>query len=165
MIHSFEPIIDKDCRVLILGTMPGMESLRQSQYYANKRNQFWKLIYNIFGILEPDENYNQKKLFLLKNKIALWDVISSCEREGSLDSEIKKPVSNDFTWLFKEYYNISHVFFNGGGAEKFFGQLVMRKKDRTNKNFFKLPSSSPTNTMDFDEKLKAWNKITDVLSD
>lgn len=79
MIKGFEPIIDDNCEVLILGTMPGSESLRKQEYYAYERNQFWKIVFSLFGE-EYTESYEDKKIFLLKNHIAVWDVLQSCDR-------------------------------------------------------------------------------------
>lgn len=86
-IKSFEPLVDKESKVLILGSMPGVMSLNKQQYYGNPRNHFWKIIYSLFNEVE-DELYEQKKAFLLRKGIALWDVINNCYREGSLDSNI-----------------------------------------------------------------------------
>ncbi|MBU3206980.1 DNA-deoxyinosine glycosylase [Clostridium algidicarnis] len=96
MIEGFDPIIDKNCEILILGTMPGKVSFKKQEYYALKRNQFWKVIFSIFGEDMDDDNYESKKALLLNNKIAIWDVLKSCDRENSSDSNIKNPVVNDF---------------------------------------------------------------------
>jgi hypoxanthine-DNA glycosylase len=78
--YSFAPIVDEICRILILGSMPGEESIRQHQYYTNPRNQFWKIIYHIYNA-EMDGDYHKKTEFLLSKQIALWDVIESCHRK------------------------------------------------------------------------------------
>jgi len=84
MVTSFEPIVDKNCKVLILGTMPGEISLQKQQYYANKQNQFWKIIYSLFN-KDVEDDYEKRKIFLLDHHIAIWDVLKSCDREGSRD--------------------------------------------------------------------------------
>jgi hypoxanthine-DNA glycosylase len=85
---SFAPIADKDSKVLLLGTMPGQRSLKLQQYYGHKRNHFWKIIFHLFDKPFTDD-YERKIELLLSNKIALWDVLQTCEGKGSLDSNIK----------------------------------------------------------------------------
>ena len=85
--HGFPPIAAPDARILILGSMPGQKSLEESQYYAHPRNSFWPIIFNILKT-NNELTYNDRKTLLIKNKIALWDVLKSCYREGSLDTNI-----------------------------------------------------------------------------
>ncbi|WP_432666405.1 DNA-deoxyinosine glycosylase [Wukongibacter baidiensis] len=161
-INSFKPVIDKNSKVLILGSIPSIKSLEKTQYYGNTRNQFWKIIYAMLD-KKIDKDYNDRVTFLLKNHIALWDVIKGCYREGSLDSSIKNPEINDFETLFKRYPNIKFIFFNGTKSES----LFMRKVDRAlleGKLLFKLPSSSPAWTIPLEEKLKHWMKIKECLN-
>lgn len=158
-ISAFSPIADQNSRVLVLGSIPSVKSLEINQYYGNPRNQFWKLIYLIFNE-KIEESYDDRVRFLLKNKMAIWDVISDCYREGSLDSNIKNPTINDFRTLFEIYPNIKFIFFNGSKAE----QLFMRKIDSEllkGKELFKLPSSSPARAIPIEEKLKSWMKISE----
>ncbi|MDV3426481.1 MAG: DNA-deoxyinosine glycosylase [Bacillota bacterium] len=98
MIRSFDPIADENSKLLILGTMPGAESLRKQQYYGYDRNQFWKIMFSVFQE-DFKENYDEKKKLLLENGAALWDVIKNCERENSSDSKIKRPEANDISSL------------------------------------------------------------------
>ncbi len=159
MITSFEPIVDKNCKILILGTMPGVMSLKKQQYYANKQNQFWSIIYNLFN-KEVEEDYENRKIFLLNHHIALWDVLKSCDREGSSDSKIINPVSNDFEAFLNNYPNIKAVFFNGSKAEKLFIKLVMGKMNlKEDLSFCRLPSTSSANRMPFKDKLDQWKVI------
>ncbi len=102
VIRSFPPIINSRSRVLILGSMPGIKSLQAQEYYAHPQNQFWKIMTALLGFELP-LTYMHKKKMLLKNNIALWDVIASCRREGSLDSNIRHIRLNDFEGLFKKY--------------------------------------------------------------
>jgi TDG/mug DNA glycosylase family protein len=155
-IFSFAPVIDKNCRVLILGSMPGGESLRRQQYYGYKHNSFWKLMFELLGE-PPTEDYDAKKAMLLRHNIALWDVIASCEREGSLDSAIKNSVPNDFAQLFKNYPDIRHVFFNGAKAYDTYRRFVGFDAGR---EYTRLPSTSPAHAIRFERKLKAWKQIT-----
>ena len=105
---AFPPIVDANSKVLLLGTMPGDRSLRLQQYYGHAGNHFWKLIYTLFGEpLEPE--YEARKLFLLAHEIALWDVLESCTCEGSLDSNIKNEVVNDFAAFYEQHPGITHV--------------------------------------------------------
>lgn len=125
MINSFSPIIDEKCEILILGTMLGAESLRKKQYYGYGRNDFWKIIFSLFD-KELSNDYEEKKAFLLENKIALWDVIKKCERETSSDAKIKNPTANDFSSLFIDYPNLKCIYFNGKKAEALYKKLVSK---------------------------------------
>jgi len=158
MIHSFEPVIDSECDILILGTMPGVQSLNKQQYYGNKQNAFWRITYRLFDE-DMSDNYEERKSFLLRHHIALWDVLKACEREGSLDSDIKNPIPNDFENLFKYHSLIKHVYFNGSHAQILFNRYVMKKIDVTDLEFIKLPSTSPANTLKFEKKLEEWKNI------
>ncbi|TCO72678.1 DNA-deoxyinosine glycosylase [Marinisporobacter balticus] len=161
MIRCFEPIVDSQCKLVILGSMPGEESLKQQQYYAFKRNQFWKMIYLIFGEVLSDD-YNEKKSFLLKHNIALWDVLKNCEREGSLDSKIKNETANDFEGFFNRYPNLKYVSFNGTKAYHSFKKYVGFDL-KSNLEYFQLPSTSPANTQRLEEKIKAWERIKNLV--
>jgi TDG/mug DNA glycosylase family protein len=156
MIQSFAPIIDENCKTLILGSMPGVKSLQENQYYAHPRNSFWPIVYTLFE--EPyEQSYPKRTQFLLGQQIALWDVLKKCEREGSLDTAIQKEEVNDFQTLFKAYPNIQRVFLNGTKAYETF-----RKKvgfDFEGITFYKLPSTSPAHAVAFEKKLEAWKAV------
>lgn len=158
MISSFEPIIDKDCKILILGTMPGVKSLEKQEYYGHERNAFWKIIYSLFQC-EVIDDYSHKKAFLLKHNIALWDVLKACYREGSSDSDIKNPIPNDFTQLFMQYPNVKVIYFNGEPAEKLFRRFVSITLGNINIPMYRLPSTSPANTIKFEQKFDKWQVI------
>lgn len=163
MIYSFEPIISKSCKVLLLGTMPGAESLRKQQYYGYKHNAFWRIIYALFS-REPDEEYEKRKSFLLDHDIAVWDVLMACERESSSDSDIKHPVPNDFKSLYIEYPNISTICFNGGTASRLYKRFVNKKGEiDTSHTFYSLPSTSPAYTITFEKKLEQWQLLLKLL--
>jgi len=163
LIFSFPPIVNENCKVLVLGTMPGEESLRVQQYYGHGRNAFWKIIYALFG-QEPDKDYERRKGFLLEKKIALWDVLLKCEREGSSDSNIKNPVPNDLAWLFKTYPDIKSVCFNGKEACKFYRRLIAKTIPvDVERNFYVLPSTSPSYRIGFEKKLEEWKMIKKLL--
>ena len=161
-IHSFPPISNKNSGILILGTMPGVRSLALQQYYGHKGNSFWKIIFRLFNENHTDI-YEEKVNILLNHKIALWDVLQHCEREGSADSAIKKEYSNNFTSFFNEHNQIKHVFFNGQKAKNLYFKYV--DIDPTRGHHI-LPSTSPANTWaTFEKKLMNWKIIKDVLKD
>jgi len=164
MIYSFPPIISDKCKVLLLGTMPGVESLRRQQYYGYRHNAFWRIIYALFGC-EPEEEYEKRKAFLLEHNIAVWDVLKACEREGSSDSDIKQPVPNDFKSLYHKYPSISSVCFNGGPAARFYRRFVGETGEGDSpKAFYTLPSTSPAYTIAFEKKLEQWRVLLKLLS-
>lgn len=141
---SFKPNIDENSKILILGSMPGVKSLEEQQYYAHPQNRFWKVMGMFCNTKNlPDLNYKNKLKVLLNNKIALWDVIESCNREGSLDTDIKNEIPNNIPDLLKQYPNIKGIIFNGGKSysafKKHFPKLLKQYK------CYKMPSSSPAN--------------------
>jgi hypoxanthine-DNA glycosylase len=148
--YCFAPLIDKTCTALILGSMPGEVSLRKQEYYGHPRNAFWRLLNSDLA----DKSYTQKCEYLLSHRIALWDVLESANRKGSLDSEIKNEVPNDFDRFLRQYPGIKHIFFNGGKAKtafaKYFTDLYVDYE------CVQLPSSSPAYTLAFEEKKAAW---------
>ena len=113
--RSFPPVIAADSKVLILGSMPGKKSLAMQQYYAHPQNRFWKLMAALFEEKQPVE-YSDKLALLRKNRVALWDVLGYCEREGSLDSDIRNEQPNDIPDLLQNYPQLEAVFCNGGKA-------------------------------------------------
>lgn len=163
LLTSFQSIIDERSRILILGSMPGVESLRLQQYYANPRNQFWKIIYGIFDA-GPGQAYEERISFIKSKNIALWDVIENCYREGSLDSKIREEQVNDFRGLYNAYPNVKTILFNGGKAYETYKKWIGfgMPSDIT---FQKLTSSSPANTKRYEEKLREWSVIEDILKD
>ncbi len=152
-IFSFQPIADKNSRILILGSMPGPESLKQKQYYAHPRNRFWKIIYSLYS-QEPDQDYQRRKSFLLEKGIALWDVAKSCKRKGSPDSNIKDVIVNDLDSFLKTHPGINHVFFNGKKAHDIFKREF--GFDRPGIVFTRLGSTSPAHIVSFDKLCCEW---------
>jgi len=158
--YSFPAIVDPEARILILGSMPGEASLRAQQYYAHPQNAFWKIMDKIFGA-GPGKDYALRVAILQAAGIAVWDVLQSCERTGSLDSAIKEETPNDFAAFFKNYPGITHVFFNGAKAEASFHRLVLPNLGQTGIRYLRLPSTSPAHAMqNFETKLTAWRAIT-----
>lgn len=169
MVHSFDPIIDSNCTILILGTMPGIQSLVKQEYYGNPQNTFWKIIFALFDD-NFNEDYDTKRKFLLKNNIALWDVLKTCNREGSSDSNIKDPISNDFNTLFKEFPHLQTIYFNGGPAGKLFKKHFDKNGGILGLPCYYLPSTSPAYVAKYEDKLIKWqillhdkSKITKYL--
>ena len=156
MIHSFPPVIDDGCRVLILGSMPSVVSLKRQQYYGHKQNYFWPMMFTILE--EPySDDFAEKKRMLLRHHIALWDVLASCEREGSLDSNITDEEPNDIRTLLQDYPSIQYLMFNGGKAfqsfKKYFPDLLEQLAWK------QMPSTSPAHTMKREEKLRQWQMV------
>jgi len=135
--------------------MPGVESLRLQQYYANPRNQFWKILYELFET-QASQNYDEKVSFIKSKRIAVWDVIGNCYREGSLDSNIREEKVNDFNALFEAYPNIKTVMFNGGKAYETYKKWIGFGAIPSI-TFQRLTSSSPANTKRYEEKLREWS--------
>ena len=157
---SFPPISSPDSTLLILGTMPGTKSLELQQYYGHPRNNFWPIIFKIVSE-DYTDNYESRKSILLKNNIALWDVLQFCDRIGSLDSAIKNEISNDFDVFFKKHPNIKTIAFNGHKAAALFKKYI---NTAANYQLITLPSTSPANAgKTFDSKLSEWKKIKAIL--
>lgn len=162
-IVGFAPIATVDAHTLILGSMPGEDSLRLAQYYANPRNAFWKIISRLSD-KENDLSYECRLKMLSDNGIALWDVLHSCQRLGSLDSSIRNAsvVANDFAGFFVAHPNIRRIFFNGAFAEASYRKHVLPTLDTFQAGIamVRLPSTSPANaSLGFEAKLQAWRAI------
>ncbi len=155
-LHSFPPVAGKDATVLILGSMPGTRSLQAQQYYAHPHNAFWKIMGELSGAA-PQLPYAQRLRALRQAHIALWDVLHSCERQGSLDSDIEAEQVNDFADFFKRHPHITRVCFNGAKAEQSFRKYVLGKQTLPDLHYTRLPSTSPAHAgMRYEEKLAAW---------
>ncbi|MGV3459165.1 MAG: DNA-deoxyinosine glycosylase [Flavobacterium sp.] len=155
MKKAFPPVADENSKILILGTMPGEKSLKLQQYYGNRGNRFWAIMFDIFGEQFTDD-YDKRTGLLKRNRIALWDVLAYCEREGSLDSNIKNESANDFEAFYKTHPQIRHVFFSSKNAAAYYDKYVGR---RGNVVYDVLPSPSGANaTMRPAEKLEAWRE-------
>jgi hypoxanthine-DNA glycosylase len=155
MKKAFAPFIDDNSKILILGTMPGEKSLELQEYYGNKGNQFWKLLYALLD-LPLTHNYEEKVRFLKDYGIAVWDVLESCEREGSLDSKIKKEKANDFKTFYLKHPHIKHVFFSSKNAAAYYDKYIGKS---IGINYETLPSPSGANaSMSFKDKLEIWRE-------
>lgn len=160
-VRSFAPVARDDARVLVLGSMPGVASLAARQYYAHPRNAFWPVMSGITGVA-ADAAYAQRLAGLEAQRIALWDVLRSCMRIGSLDADIDDAsiVANDFAGFLQRHRRITHVFFNGGKAEAAFRRHVLRGVIATFPDlvFLRLPSTSPANaSYSLARKAECWH--------
>ncbi|WP_374335585.1 DNA-deoxyinosine glycosylase [Methyloversatilis sp.] len=159
-VRCFPPVADPvTARVLILGSMPGVASLAAQRYYAHPRNQFWPIMGALFGA-GPDLPYAQRLHALTDAGVALWDVLASCERDGSLDAAIdaRSAQANDFVTFLATHPGIVRIAFNGGTAEKHFRRDVMpHLRPLRPLDLLRLPSTSPAHAgMDAAEKLARW---------
>lgn len=133
--------------------MPGEASLRAQEYYAYKHNQFWKIVFDVFAAARTPKDYADKLHTLLQNRIGLWDALAACEREGSLDGSISRPVPNDFPALLKKYPHIHTLLFNGQAARNHF----KRAFGDLGKTCLTLPSTSPAHaSRTYLEKRTLW---------
>lgn len=154
LLHGLPPIVGEKAHTLILGNMLSVLSVASQQYYGNPRNAFWRITGELFGFA-ADDPYDDRTAALVANGVAVWDVLKSCRREGSLDSAVEPDsmVPNDFGDLFVAHPGIGRVFFNGAAAEKNFNRLVRVAPDV---RYRRLPSTSPAQTMRYDDKLAVW---------
>lgn len=160
--QSFAPIVNGESKILLLGSMPGVRSLQQQEYYAHPQNRFWRLLALLFHEPEPC-NYAAKKEMLLRHHIALWDTLGLCEREGSLDSNIKNEVPNAIPELLAEHPAINAVFCNGGKAADAFKKYFAKQLPK-NVQVFYLHSTSPANArMNMQALAAEWQKILEYL--
>ncbi len=166
-ICGFPPIAAPDARVLILGSMPSATSLAKQQYYGHPQNAFWRIMGRLFGA-GPELPYEARKRILCEHRIAVWDVLRECHREGSLDSAIRVETesANDFVSFLADHPQIATVFFNGGKAESAFRRHALAQVadlDRELK-FVRLPSTSPAHAgRSFAQKLAAWRAVARAL--
>ena len=155
MIHSFAPVIPPSPKVLVLGSIPGVKSLEQQQYYAHPQNQFWRLMAAVLNRPEAPSCYADRLAMLAEGGIALWDVLAQCERQGSLDSAIRDEQVNDIPSLLASAPSICAVALNGRKAESSFKRHIGH--DVPNIQVLPLPSSSAANArLRFDDKAAHW---------
>lgn len=159
MVVSFSALAAESAQVLVLGSMPGVASLKANQYYAHPYNSFWRIIGSIYSF-DSKADYENRVEYVIENRIAIWDVLQSCERPGSLDSSIVSGsrVVNDFRLFFERHPQIKIICFNGAEAEKSFKRFVMPQVNIKGFKLLRLPSTSPANTQSFDQKRAAWEK-------
>lgn len=147
---GFKPIVFENSQILILGTMPGKESLMTGEYYASSLNSFWKIIEAIYNNGNKFANYKDKVSCLRRNRISLWDVYGQCDRKGSLDSSIRNEVLNDIDSFLSEHSSIKRIVFNGKKAASAYIPNI---------EYSVLCSTSNSNShLSFDEKVEEWRE-------
>ncbi len=157
--HPFDALYNSKSKILILGSFPSVKSRQQKFFYGHPQNRFWKVI---SAVLDSDTpvTVDEKRSFLLKNGIALWDVIASCEITGSSDSSIKNVVANDFSKIL-DNASIKNIYVNGKTAEKYFNKYV---REKIGKAAICLPSTSPANAAwSLDRLISEWAVIKENL--
>lgn len=142
-----------EARVMIVGSMPSVKSLADAQYYAHPRNAFWPILFDVFGVT-PTDDYEAKKAMIRGNGLALWDAAQSCEREGSLDSNMRDVAYNDFASLYAHCPHIHTVLCNGGTAHA----LFLKSGFAGDRQVIRMPSTSPAYTMAYARKLTIWKE-------
>ena len=159
LVTSFPPLSRPNATVLILGSMPGVASLTAQQYYAHPRNHFWSIMADISGF-DAAAPYAERVDALTQSRIAVWDVLQSCVRPGSLDSAIQAGtrIPNDFAAFFAQHPGINRVCFNGAEAQNSFNKHVLSALDLPGVQYARLPSTSPAHAVPFARKLAAWRE-------
>jgi len=161
--HGFAPVSRADARVLVLGSLPGQVSLREQQYYAQSRNDFWRIMGALVGA-SPERAYADRLQALKAHRIALWDVCASAQRPGSLDASIRHAtvVANDFATFFQTHPEIRLICFNGRKAADLYRQFVLPGLPAPLQAIRcdALPSTSPAHAaMRFEQKLARWSIV------
>jgi hypoxanthine-DNA glycosylase len=154
-VHPIAPVYDENSRVLVLGSFPSVKSREEMFFYGHPQNRFWRVTAAVFGAETP-QTVADKREFLLSHGIALWDVLASCDIEGSADSTIKNAVPNDLSPIFAAA-KIEKIFVNGKAAEKYYNKYLKKTLGR---EAVCLPSTSPANAAWSAERLaEAWRLI------
>lgn len=153
--HPITPLFNKHSRVLILGSFPSVKSREEMFFYGHKQNRFWKVVSAVFDEATPT-TVEDKRDFVLRNNLALWDVIASCEIVGSSDSSIKNVLANDLSVILSNA-NIEKIFVNGKTAYKYYNKYIL---NTIGVEAVCLPSTSPANAMwSLDKLIEQWQKI------
>ncbi|MCD8131788.1 MAG: DNA-deoxyinosine glycosylase [Lachnospiraceae bacterium] len=153
--HEFGPVFDENSRILILGSFPSVKSRESRFFYGHPQNRFWRVLAAVTGDSVP-ETVEEKKAFLLRNRIAVWDVIAECDIIGSSDSSIKNVTPIDLPWLLSRT-RIERIYVNGGKAYELYQKYLWPASGRECE---RLPSTSPANAAYSMERLtEAWSVI------
>lgn len=159
--HTFGPSVSPRCRVLILGTMPGVASLAAGAYYAHPRNVFWDIMGRLVGA-GRELPYARRLARLRAHGMALWDVVAECERVGSLDAAIRAERANDLVGLLLRYPRLHTIAFNGQPAARLFQRHVPACPRTIRRVVF--PSTSPAHAaLDVEAKVRAWSRLLSFL--
>ena len=160
-IHSIPPVFDVNSKVLILGSFPSVKSRKEGFFYGHKQNRFWKVISYVLRETEPI-TVEEKKALLVRNGIALWDVIGECDIEGSSDSSIRNVRENDLGVIL-DNAKIRRIFVNGKCAERYYKKYISTK---IGIDCTVLPSTSPANaSFSFEKLCNEWSIVADILKE
>jgi len=162
-LYGLDPVVDATCQVLIVGSFPSVLSLKAGQYYANPRNDFWKIMEVVTG-MPAALSYQSRISFFMNHGIGLWDVVASCSRSGSSDSAIKEPEPNHIGSLISRYPGIRAVFCNGRRADAGLREAMVQEEfsvSRVHTEY--LPSSSPAHAIRFEEKCRSWMVLREFI--
>jgi hypoxanthine-DNA glycosylase len=155
--RCFDPVVDAQTRLLVLGSLPGEKSLALQEYYGNRQNRFWLLMSEVTGVDLVRLDYTSRLEALLEQRVGLWDVVAEAQRSGSLDSRIRDHNDNDLLALLANLPELTTIAFNGGTAArlglKVLGQHAVRYR------IVQLPSSSPAYTVPYAEKSRLWQAL------
>ena len=158
----FAPAVVPDIRVLILGSLPGKQSLEKQQYYGHPRNHFWRLISELIGRDLVPLEYEERLALLNAHQIGIWDVVASAIRPGSLDQHIRSATPNSLHHFVTAFPALTAIGFNGGMASRI-GRKQLAGYLLDGLDIIDLPSSSPANTIAYQDKLRAWGKLRPYL--
>ncbi|WP_434311515.1 DNA-deoxyinosine glycosylase [Hominifimenecus sp. rT4P-3] len=160
VIHEIDPVFDAASRILILGSFPSVKSREGQFFYHHPQNRFWAVLSRVLGVQKP-ETIEQKRAFLLQNKIAVWDVIASCDIEGSSDSSIRNVVPNDLSRILAQS-EVCQIFVNGKTAARLYQKYC---EQQTGRPALTLPSTSPANAAwSLERLIEAWREaFQDIL--
>jgi double-stranded uracil-DNA glycosylase len=158
--HCFAPVVQRDTQLLILGSLPGAMSLAAQRYYANPRNQFWRLMERVLGEPLVELPYEERLETLLARGVGLWDTVQAARRPGSLDAAIRLEAASDVAGLAASLPRLRAIAFNGGTSAR-----IGRRQfgSAPSPDLIDLPSSSPAFTLAFEEKAKAWSHLRSYL--
>ena len=155
--RCFDPVVDANTRLLILGSLPGEKSLAHSQYYAHPQNKFWLLLGEVLGVDLKSLPYEARLATLLAHGVGLWDVVAQAQRSGSLDSNIRERDDNDLVALAASLPRLDTIAFNGGTAARLGLKVLGGQAERY--RIVSLPSSSPAYTLAYEAKLQQWKTL------
>ncbi|WP_333608447.1 DNA-deoxyinosine glycosylase [Arsukibacterium sp.] len=163
-LYGLAPVLPAKARLLILGSMPGAQSLSEQQYYAHPRNAFWPIMAKLLHF-DPQLPYTERLLRLQQHGVALWDVLQSCQRQGSLDTAIRAEQPNNFQQLIQQQSQLKLIAFNGAKAWQSFRKSVLPQLFTENSpKFITLPSTSPAHAAKrFSEKFEHWQTLGEYL--
>ncbi|MGE5268529.1 MAG: DNA-deoxyinosine glycosylase [Thiohalocapsa sp.] len=158
--RSFAPIVDRHARILVLGTLPGEESLRRGEYYAHPRNLFWPIVFALFDS-RPPPGYAEKLAFIAARRIALWDVCAQGQRTASADATIRAEIPNPIDALIRDHPGIRAIAFNGSGARRLYHRHFTPLPEIA---YLALPSTSPAYaSLGFAGKFARWRALRGAL--